>query len=133
MIRATATFRPRGDLGQFVQARITPAVKASVTAACDLIQQTAQGYCPVDTGNLRDSIKTTVEETAATVKGTVSTDVSYAEFVEYGTGLRGDPSVPHTDKPGMSPQPFMRPAIDENRDVIAELFRNNLSLAVKNG
>lgn len=137
MIRATATFRPRNDFGRFVDAKISPAVEASVEAACDLIEKTAKLYCPVDTGTLQDSIKSEVVQTGSTVKGTVSTDVSYAAFVEFGTGQRGAASPgagegPYNENwPGMAAQPFFRPAVDESRAPIADLFRSNLSVAVE--
>ncbi len=137
MISATATFRPRGDLGRFVQARISPAVTASVQAACDLIQETAKGYAPVDTGALRESIVVDVKETGSTVKGTVSVGVPYAAFLEFGTGQRGEASPgagegPYSPSwPGQAAQPYMRPAVDESREPIKDLFRSNLSVAVE--
>lgn len=137
MIRATAIFRPRNSLGRFVDAVVSPAVEASVEAACDLIMTSAKLYCPVDTGNLQDSIKVEVVNTGSTVKGSVSTDVSYAPYVEFGTGQRGAASPgagegPYSGSwPGMPAQPFIRPALDENRAPIADLFRNNLTLAVE--
>lgn len=131
-ISARAQFTPRGDLGRFVPVTVTPAVVASVQASVDLIQQTAQGYCPVETGALRDSITTEVYETGSTVVGKVGPHVSYADYVEYGTGRKGDSAAPygHTDKAGMSPQPYMRPALDESKGAILGLFRSNISTAI---
>lgn len=134
MINVSVTFRPRSDLGRFVQARVSPGVEVSVTAACDLIKTTAQEYCPVDTGLLQSKITSEVNATDKTVVGRVFVDgVPYADYVEYGTGQRGDPTAPYAHVstwPGMPAQPYMRPARDESREPIASLFRNNLSLAV---
>ncbi len=100
-----------------------------------MIQQTAQGYVPVDTGNLRESITVSVEETGSTVVGRVSTDVEYAAYVEYGTGMRGMESAgagagPYNPNwPGMPAQPYMRPALDEARGAIKEIFASNISLS----
>ena len=133
-LSARAQFAPRGDLGRFVAARVTPGVVASVTAACTMIQQAAQGYCPVDTGALRESIAVSVEESGSTVVGKVSTDVEYAAYVEYGTGMRGMESAgagegPYNPNwPGMPAQPYMRPALDEARGAIKEIFASNISL-----
>lgn len=132
-LSAKATFRPRNGLGQFVDTVVTPAVRASVQASANLIQEAAQRYCPVETGALRDSITVELSETGKTVVGTVAPHTDYASYVEYGTGRRGDPAVPHTDKPGQSPQPYMRPAMDESKGAILDLFRSNISTAVKNG
>ena len=137
MISATATFRPRNDAGRFVQARISPAVTASVQAACELIQDTAKNYAPVDTGALRESIVVDVKETGSTVKGTVSVGVPYAAYVEFGTGRRGESSPGAGEGPydpnwaGMPAQPYMRPAVDESREPIKDLFKSNLSVAVE--
>ncbi len=129
---ARAQFVPRSGLGQFIPAVVTPAVIASVTAAAKLIQESAQGHCPVDTGALRDSITVDVQETGRTVVGTVAPHMPYASYVEYGTGRRGSPApYPHTDKPGMIAQPYMRPALDENRPAVLELFRGQLATALK--
>ena len=136
MIKATATFRPRGDLGRFVQAVISPAVVASVQASCDLIKETAQGYCPVDTGALRDSITSSVDDSGSTVVGRVGPNMPYAEYVEYGTGRRGAESAgagegPYNENwPGMPAQPYMRPAMDECKPTILDLFRSQIATAL---
>ena len=134
LINVRVTFRPRSDLGRFVEAVVTPAVQASVQAACDLMVTTAKEYCPVDTGRLQAGITSLVAPTALTVAGRVFVDnVPYADYVEYGTGQRGDPTAPYSHVqtwPGMAAQPYMRPALDESREPIAELFRSNLSLAL---
>jgi HK97 gp10 family phage protein len=136
MIKVNLTFRPRSDLGQFVKAYISPAVTASCQAGSELIQQAAQGYCPVDTGALRDSITVDVNEGGSTVTATVGPHMPYAEYVEYGTGRRGDPSAPYAHVEswaGMTARSYMRPAIDESRGPIKDLFRSNLTVAVTHG
>ena len=136
MIKATATFTPKGLLGRFIPAIITPAVTASVQAAVDQIKDTAKLYCPVDTGALSDSITAEVNETGSTVRGTVGPHMYYADYVEYGTGRRGDPTAPypHVESwPGMHAQAYMRPALDENKGSILDLFRGNISSAINNG
>lgn len=60
----------------------------------------------------------------------VFTLTDYAVYVEFGTGTKGDPSVPHTAKPywtyqlpngryvctnGMEARPFLRPAFNEQK------------------
>lgn len=56
-----------------------------------------------DTGQLVQSIQTTdadfVErESATSVSMGIKTSVPYAIFIEYGTGPKGDPAIPHTSK-----------------------------------
>ncbi len=135
-LSARAQFTPRGDLGRFVEAYITPGVVASVTAACKLIEDEAKRLCPVDTGALQASIETNVDDSGKTVVGTVGTDVDYAAYVEFGTGIRGAASAGAGEGPysstwaGMVAQPFMRPAVDNNRGAVLDLFRSNVSLSI---
>lgn len=135
-LSARAQFTPRGDLGRFVDVQIAPGVKASVEAACKTIEGRAKELVPVDTGALRDSITTEVNETGKTVVGTVSSDLPYAVFTEYGTGRRGEASPgagagPYNPNwPGMPATPWLRPAVDENREAIKDLFRANISLSL---
>lgn len=133
MISARAQFTPRGDLGQFVAVKIKPGVRASVVAALSLIQQTAQLHCPVETGALRDSITTESHDSGSTVVGSVSPHMPYADYVEYGTGQKGDPTAPyaHVESwPGMVAQPYVRPALDESKGAILDLFRSNISTRI---
>lgn len=72
------------------------------------IERDAKKGAPVDTGNLRASIESEVHlEDADTVAGFVGTNVEYAPFVELGTSRMGA-------------QPFLRPAVEENRDLIED-------------
>ena len=129
MISARAQFTPRNSAGQFIQTVVTPAVTASVQASLNVIRDSAQEKCPVDTGALRDSITVELNTSGATVTGKVGPHMFYAEYVEYGTGRRGGPApYEHVQSwPGMTPRPYMRPAFDENHDGILELFRSQIS------
>jgi HK97 gp10 family phage protein len=130
-ISARAIFQPRDDLGRFVEANVGPAVVASVEAACTTIQQRAQELCPVDTGALRESIAVEIDASGKTVVGRVVAGVDYAEYVEFGTGSRGDPAVPHRpDWPGMPAQPYMRPALDESKRSVEDLFAGQVGVAL---
>ncbi len=133
MISARAQFTPRGDLGQFVSVKVKPGVQASVDAALQLIQQAAQLHCPVDTGALRDSITAESQETGSTIVGNVGPHMPYADYVEYGTGQKGDPAAPYphvASWPGMVAQPYMRPALDESKGAILDLFKSNISTGI---
>lgn len=136
-LQATATFRPRSDLGRFVEAHITPAVRASVEASCKLIENSAKIYVPVDTGALRDSITTEIDDSGRTIRGVVGPHTHYAAFVEFGTGIRGASSPGAGEGPysltwkGMPAQPYMRPALDENKPVILDVFRAQISTALE--
>lgn len=101
--------------------------------------------CPVNTGELRNSIKVT---RVAAGKITVGTNKEYAVFVEYGTGTLGDTGVQHTSKQewrwqdeqgnwhvshGTPAQPFLRPAIGRDEESrIRSLIAQELRKAIEN-
>lgn len=61
------------------------------------IQKNAKFLAPVDTGRLRNSIKTKSEITQDGAKAQVVTNVEYAPYVEFGTGEKGRES--NIDRP----------------------------------
>lgn len=75
----------------------------AVWEASLFIEERAKEVCPVDTGNLRRSIATTMPSVVGDrVSGSVGTNVSYAPFVEFGTR-------------NMRAQPFLGPALEAAR------------------
>lgn len=92
------------------------------------IQATAKELCPVDTGQLRNSIEVTEISNGVDI----GTNVEYAPYVEYGTGERGDSSVAHRqDWNGMSPQPFLYPAFEANKENVKVIVENTLQEAIR--
>ena len=103
--------------------------------ACALVERSAKQKAPKGNGDLRRSITSKVEGQ----EGTVFTPLEYAPYVEYGTGLFAEDGG-RTDVPwvyqddegnwhstsGQKPQPFMRPALDENREQILQILRGGL-------
>lgn len=136
-ITAYARFTPRDQFGQFITAHITPAVRASVEAGAKMIEDRAKELCPVDTGALRDSISTEMDERDFSIQAKVAPHMPYAAYVEFGTGIRGAASAgagkgPYSSTwPGQAAQPYMRPAVDESKEAIRDLFRGNLSTAIR--
>lgn len=61
------------------------------------IQKNAKFLAPVDTGHLRNSIKTKSQATQDGVEAQVYTNLEYAPYVEFGTGQRGRES--NIDRP----------------------------------
>lgn len=107
--------------------------------ACALVEREAKQKAPKGTGELRRSITSRIERDGDDFRGIVFTPLEYAPYVEYGTGLfaeeQGRSDVPwsyqddegnwHTTS-GMHPRPYMRPALDENREQILEILRGAL-------
>lgn len=61
------------------------------------IQKNAKHLAPIDTGHLRNSIKTKSEATQGGAEAQVYTNLEYAPYVEFGTGQRGKES--NIDRP----------------------------------
>ena len=99
--------------------------------------------CPVNTGELRNSIRVQLISPGVVVVGT---NKEYAIFVEFGTGTKGDPGVPHTSKMewhwqdeegnwhtsyGQKAQSFLRAAVGKNEEKeICRLVAEELRKAI---
>ena len=107
--------------------------------ACNLVEGAAKDKAPKDTGALSRSITSKVEVTGNSIEGIVFTPLEYAPYQEYGTGLfaengngRKTPWVYMDDKGnyhytrGQHPQPYMRPALEENKDKIINIIKGAL-------
>jgi HK97 gp10 family phage protein len=104
--------------------------------ACALVERSAKQKAPKGNGDLRRSITSKVENG----EGIIYTPLEYAPYVEYGTGLfaeeGGRKDVPWCYKDdegewhstsGQKPQPFMRPALNENRAEILRILKEALT------
>lgn len=103
--------------------------------ACMLVERSAKQKAPKGTGELRRSITSKVDN----LQGVVYTPLLYAPYIEYGTGLfaenGGRSNVPwsykdeqgewHTTS-GMPPHPYMRPALNENREQILRVIKESM-------
>lgn len=110
-----------------------------VQKACAIVERTAKQKAPKDTGALRRSITSKVNVNGTDVEGIVYTPLEYAPYVEYGTGLFAEGGDGRKDVPwryqadngnfyistGQKPQPYMRPALDENRAQILRILQED--------
>ena len=101
-----------------------------------VVEAEAKRLINPDTGNLRGSINHRVQLNTAIV----ATNVEYAEPVEYGTGphridsavkIRGVGWRHIGMHPGTKAQPFMRPAIDNNRKGLIRRLANMIRSAIR--
>ena len=87
----------------------------AIDRALEEIGMAAEGYakraCPVDTGNLRNSITHAVEGSEDAVYA--GTNVEYAPYVEMGTRRT-------------AAQPFLRPAATEHGSTYRSILKRNL-------
>ena len=110
----------------------TNELQTALSKACAVVERSARQKAPKGSGELRRSITSKVEG----LTGTIYTALMYAPYVEYGTGLfaekGGRQDVPwryqddkgewHTTS-GQHPQPFLRPALNENREQILRILQ----------
>lgn len=114
-----------------------PEYQQKLAKACSLLVAEAVKKAPKGNGELRRSIKFKIDNTDDEIVGVVYSNLLYAPYVEYGTGLfaengNGRKDVPwhyqdeegnwHTTS-GMPPSPYFRPALDENRNEILKILK----------
>ena len=130
-----------------------------VREATKLVHGQAKELAPVNKngggGNLAGSIKMEVKSTAKTIQGRVYTNVEYAPYVEFGTGIKGNGTYPYKveglnleyrdkgwayfdeDKgewiytKGQVAQPYMYPALKDNEKTIKRMFKNAVKTKLK--
>lgn len=119
---------------------INDALISGVSKAAMLVQGSAKNKAPVDSGALRQSIRADKAKIQGeNVTATVSTNLEYAPYVEFGTGSRGQSTNTNTevevsyrsDWRGNKAQPFLWPALRENRNNSIKIIREEIRKAVK--
>lgn len=106
--------------------------------ACALVERAAKQKAPKGEGDLRRSITSKVEG----LVGIVFTPLEYAPYVEYGTGIHAEGGNGRKDVPwayedektgeliwtkGQEPQPYMRPALYDNKQAILAILKEGLT------
>ena len=121
---------------------VKKAFQAAAVRALEKCGLTAEGYakrlCPVDTGNLRNSISHTVDEDEPAVY--IGSNTSYAPYVELATGIYAEGGRPtpwvyqdangnwHWTR-GNPAQPFLAPAVKDHQ----QTYRNIIEDELQNG
>lgn len=116
-------------------------IEQAVGKACALVEREAKKKAPKKSGDLRRSIQSKVDVNGTDIEGTVFSPLEYAPYVEYGTGLFAE-NGGRTDVPwcyedektgeliftsGQKPQPYLRPALNDNRDKIIQIIEGALT------
>lgn len=115
--------------------------KKAMKTACFLVEGEAKDKAIKGrTGELKGSIQSRVEGSGNDLTGVVFTNLHYAPYIEYGTGIfaedgKGRQDVPwcykddegkwHTTS-GMEPHPFIRPALQENKQKVLSILKEGL-------
>lgn len=118
-------------------------LKPAINKCLAVVEASAKALCPVDTGALRNSIHIRSAKLAGKqLEGVVYTSKEYAMYVEYGTGKRGDGSFPYSldgalsydsEWAGQVAQPYMTPALLNNRRAIEFIMTNAVLSLAKGG
>lgn len=119
-------------------------VNQAMEQACILVENEAKIKCPVDNGLLRNSITHYIEDNPNELIGVVGTNVEYAPYVEFGTGIYSSLGNGRQDRwkykdakgewhstIGQHPQPYLQPALEENRREIEKMFKEQIKKGVK--
>ena len=132
----------------------TEQVKETMNTAVLLVHGQAKALASVDKGNLKGSLHPKVITQGKTIIGKVYTNLSYAPFVEFGTGIKGNGTYPNKDislsyrstpwvytpndgedfyyTEGQVAQPYMYPALKRNEKKIKAMFKEALHTDLKN-
>lgn len=124
---------------QAIGGNATDCMYNGISKSMTVIEGDAKDLCPVAEvrgGALRDSIHSDTEKHGDEVKGSCGTNVEYAAYQEFGTGQRGSesPSPPKApigdgyreDWAGCAAQPYLYPALMQNKDTVKELCAEEL-------
>ncbi len=120
--------------------KVLAEMQAAVIRALEKCGLTGEGYaaklCPVDTGNLRNSISHAVDSGENAVY--IGSNVEYAAYTELGTGIyaegggRPTPWVYQDAKGnwhrthGNRPQPFIKPAVANHQGTYIKIIQDEL-------
>lgn len=113
------------------------AIMRGIQKACLRVEASAKANCPVDDGRLRSSITHELQSTE--LQGKVGTNLEYAPYVEFGTGIfasegngRGTPwsyqdsNGEWHNTVGQHPQPFLHPAFENNKEKVIKDIRDSV-------
>lgn len=126
-----------------------------MSQATAVVHAQAKLLAPNDTGNLAGSIHMEVKEGKNNIEGRVFTNLSYAPYVEFGTGSKGSGTYPYKIKNlklsyrstpwvyspdggesfyfthGQVAQPYMYPSLKNNEKYIKGLFKDGTKDAIR--
>ena len=115
-------------------------IQRALTKSCLIVEAQAKVNCPVDDGQLRQSIGSEVKGNI----GAIGTNVEYAPYVHQGTGIYAvngdgrktrwkyqDAKGEWHSTIGQQPNPFLERALDANREEIIDTFKEEIKKEVE--
>jgi len=131
-----------------IGAEMTHKIETAIKSGALILQNEAKKKTPYRTGTLRRSIHIeTLKKSGSDVEVAVGTDVSYAKSVEFGSGPRIIrpktkkalfwPGAAHPVRlvhhPGTKAHPYLRPALDDNKEKILQEIRTCMRILLQKG
>ena len=123
----------KANIQRAAQVDIPNALGKGLERACLIVERSAKSNAPVQTGTLRNSISHKVN--IGSLEGVIGTNLDYAPYVEVGTGIYStqgggrqggwfyiDAEGNGHFTMGSHPQPYLKPAVDENLSAILNCF-----------
>ncbi len=114
------SYKITSDNTQQIIAEKNDAVLRALEIIGQVVENSAAGYAPVDTGNLRNSITHEVDEGEHCVY--IGSNISYAPYQELGWYSGGKHHSAAHDGRG-----YLRPAVEDNMEKIQSIFQEELS------
>lgn len=102
------------DKSRQVKLAVEKGIKLGLYTSALLVEGSATRLAAVDTGRLRGSITHRINNYEALI----GTNVEYAPYVELGTSR-------------MAAQPYLEPALSNNKGNITKVLRNEIEKAIK--
>lgn len=119
-----------------------------------LVKNDAQDLCPVDIGDLKQSIRRSTKRYKGKIVSKIYTNSDHAAYVEFGTGQVGQNTAVASKYPGtlaykqdkwlanipdvglryvagQPAQPYLYPALKNNKDRIMENIKTDIKKAIK--
>jgi len=105
-----------------LEEKLSNALDEALNEIAEKISSDARNFAPVDTGALRKSIRiekkgklrvSVVAGGGGVINPKTGREVDYAGYVEFGTSR-------------MSPQPYMQPALEKNKDEILRIVKEKV-------
>ena len=115
-------FRELEDKLSNLDVKLKRALEEALEEIAEKIRDDAKDLVPVDTGSLRKSIRvekegelqvSVIAGDGGVINPRTGREVDYAGFVEFGTSR-------------MSPQPYMQPALEKNRDELLNIVKRKI-------
>ena len=111
----------------------------SVEYCGKFVEDDAKLNCPVDMGDLVQSIQHETKAAGGSIRSTIYTNSDHAAYVEFGTGQCGEGTYDNSnvslaynqDWVGMPAQPYLYPALKDNETQLKAYIANQLRKEIK--